>query len=63
MKKLVGLLAAVLLLAGGLVLGNPKPCYAGLCFDVRCLNSSICGLGCVCLKRGTEPMGHCYSID
>lgn len=36
-------------------------CQAGFCFDVKCMSSSICGQGCVCLKRGTEPMGECYS--
>lgn len=45
-----------------LVEEDPKPC--ALCFDMQCMNSSICGgSGCVCFKKGMDLWGYCGSID
>lgn len=31
------------------------------CYSGECYSSSICGSGCVCLKRGLDVHGYCYS--
>lgn len=33
------------------------------CNSFPCYNSAGCGYGCVCLKRGGEITGQCYSVD
>lgn len=33
-------------------------CYSGPCY-----NSQICFRGCMCLKRGTDTKGECFSVD
>lgn len=47
----------------GSLLYYTKPCFGGGCFDVTCFSSSTCaGDDCVCLKKGSQPTGTCYSI-
>lgn len=33
------------------------------CYSGDCINNSICGSGCVCIKRGFETFGYCASIN
>ena len=40
-----------------------KPAKCAYCFAGQCINNSICApQGCVCMKRGTSPVGECVSL-
>ena len=60
-KKVI--VALALLGAGIAMLGQPKNCLSAFCPDIKCLNNTECGPGCVCLKRGMDASGECASID
>lgn len=62
MKKLL-LLAAALVLALVALTARPKPSECAFCFTGRCLDSSICGSGCVCVKFGLDQWGRCATIE
>lgn len=56
-------ITTALALALGLIVWHNR-CEAGFCFDMECMSSSICGgSSCVCIKRGTELMGYCASLN
>jgi len=61
-KIVLGIILAILI-GFGAYIHITKPCYAGICPSVKCLNSSICGSGCFCGKDFPEPMGRCYSAS
>ena len=63
MKKLILVLLLGLIVGLGTYLYITRPCYAGLCYQGKCMSSSFCGSGCFCGKDWPEPMGFCYSID
>lgn len=60
-KLIIGLIFFFVIAAGYLLI--VKPCIAGWCYGGQCINSSICGSGCVCLKRNLELSGYCYSVE
>lgn len=57
-------LLVILALAAAALFLTPYPkgrcawCYSG-----QCLNSSICGGGCVCVKQGMDSWGYCASFN
>ncbi len=58
----MAVLLALFIGIGGYLL-TAKPCMAGFCFTGTCYSSSGCGEGCLCLKKGMELSGECYSAD
>lgn len=42
---------------------GPSRARCSWCFQGDCYNSSICGSGCVCLKRGLDLSGYCYGVN
>jgi hypothetical protein len=66
MTKTKAIVTAAIVFAAAFAIGNyaapPKAkcawCYSGTCYD-----SSICGSGCVCVKRGLDLSGECASFD
>ncbi len=59
---ILGLILIALMLGGGYI-ALTKPCFAAFCPSYTCFSSSACGKGCVCLKKGNESGGECYSIE
>jgi hypothetical protein len=57
----IALVAALLL--GGLFLLAPRTAPCATCWTGECWNSASCGYGCVCLKRGMDLSGYCYSAE
>lgn len=46
------------------VLDPDTKAECAMCFDMQCMNSSICGgSGCFCFKRGMDLWGSCASIN
>lgn len=59
MRKSILVLVAVLVGLGATVYARRAECV--FCYSGPCYNSSICNGGCVCLKRGLDVSGYCYS--
>lgn len=62
MKRLLLIIALGCGLTAG-ELAKPTKAACAFCFVAPCINSRICGKGCVCIKRGVEPTGECVSIE
>lgn len=41
----------------------PTKASCAYCYSGRCINSSICGNNCKCLKKGNDHWGACYSMN
>ena len=41
----------------------PTPAACSYCYTGKCYSGSICGRGCMCLKRGLDVHGYCFSVD
>lgn len=41
----------------------PREAQCAFCPSIGCVDRSVCGKGCVCLKTGTEVYGQCVSIE
>lgn len=63
MKRLLVTVCIGALLGWLLVVAAPAPAGCSFCASFTCYSSSMCGRGCVCLKRGGEMGGSCYSVD
>ncbi len=63
MKVLIITFILGVLITLGVYIYTSKPCLAGICPSVACVNSWICGDGCVCGKDLGEAMGKCYSAS
>jgi hypothetical protein len=61
MKRL--LILSTVLLSAALGMATPAPARCSFCYSGECLNSSICGQGCRCWKRGYDSLGVCMSSD
>jgi hypothetical protein len=54
----------IALLGLGLSAAEPAPAHCAICvYSGNCLDASICGKGCVCLKPPMESWGKCFAID
>lgn len=64
MKKLIIglLLIASITIVVVAITSNPKKAHCAWCYTGKCMNNSICGTGCVCLKKGMDFWGECYSF-
>jgi hypothetical protein len=40
-----------------------RPAKCQWCYSGPCISSSICGSGCICVKRGWEPQGFCVGVQ
>ena len=61
--KTIAIACAGALLGMLLVALAPAPAECGICSTFECYNSAMCGRGCVCLKRGMDMSGSCYSTN
>ena len=62
MKEAISLAACALLLVLFFAALPPLPkARCAYCYVGECYNSSMCGDGCTCLKRGLDLQGYCYS--
>jgi len=63
MRKIVlGIILGVLVGLGGYIYMT-KPCIAGMCFQINCVNSTLCGTGCFCGKDLGAATGKCFSAS
>ena len=57
---------SAIVFASAFAVGNyvaPPKAKCAWCYSGTCYNSSICGSGCVCVKRGYSPSGECMSFE
>lgn len=57
------ILIAILTVTGIGITAYAQRAECAFCNSFPCFNSAGCGRGCVCLKRGMELSGTCYSVD
>jgi hypothetical protein len=57
---ILGLALMAALLDGG---ARPERAQCAFCYNGTCWNSSICGRSCVCMKRGMDTSGSCFSAS
>lgn len=61
--KTIAIVFAGAFLGTLLVMAAPPSAECGICATYACYNSNMCGRGCVCLKRGMDMSGSCYSTN
>lgn len=62
-KKLIAGVLAALAFIGVQAFGAREAECAICVYSGTCYSSSICGRGCLCLKKGTETGGSCYAVE
>lgn len=60
MRKLILIIALIISIIGAYYY-TTKPAVCEWCSSVPCYGTCL-GQGCVCIKRGGETSGSCYSI-
>lgn len=52
------------LLGGAAIWAWPREAHCAYCTPkLKCIDSSLCGDGCVCFKQGNDTFGQCVSFN
>ena len=63
MRKVMILVLGILLTTAAVWVMSVKSGECRWCYSGQCLNGSICGSGCVCIKDSGDVWGYCASIN
>jgi len=57
------LLAFILATTALLLTTSTIPCRSAVCLNSRCYSGLQCGIGCSCLKTGSDSWGICFTVN
>lgn len=62
-RKILGIAAIALAATLSDGVARPTPAACAMCWSGACYNSRMCFRDCMCLKRGSDTTGQCFSAS